>query len=88
MLHVCYSPQYIGFDATISAPHMHAYALELLQEKAKPGAHVLDVGCGSGYLTASFGKGSCNTVRLEPRTAVFLCLIKRCNNLFRVLNHR
>jgi hypothetical protein len=24
------SPQYIGFDATISAPHMHAAALEYL----------------------------------------------------------
>jgi protein-L-isoaspartate(D-aspartate) O-methyltransferase len=24
------SPQYIGFGATISAPHMHGYALEYL----------------------------------------------------------
>jgi protein-L-isoaspartate(D-aspartate) O-methyltransferase len=50
------SPQYLGFEATISAPHMHAYALELLQDHLKPGARVLDVGCGSGYLTACFGK--------------------------------
>jgi protein-L-isoaspartate(D-aspartate) O-methyltransferase len=33
---------------------MHAYALELLEEKLKPGARVLDVGSGTGYLTACF----------------------------------
>jgi protein-L-isoaspartate(D-aspartate) O-methyltransferase len=27
------APQYIGYGATISAPHMHAFCLELLQEK-------------------------------------------------------
>lgn len=27
------SPQYLGFDQTISAPHMHAHALELLKDK-------------------------------------------------------
>lgn len=48
------SPQVIGFDATISAPHMHAMALEaLLPALRRPGpANVLDVGCGSGYFTA------------------------------------
>lgn len=48
------SPQRIGSGATISAPHMHAYALEVLHEKLKPGARVLDVGHGTGYLTACF----------------------------------
>jgi protein-L-isoaspartate(D-aspartate) O-methyltransferase len=43
-------PQYIDFNATISAPHMHAYALEYLSDYLKPGYHVLDVGSGSGYL--------------------------------------
>ncbi|KAJ3032150.1 Protein-L-isoaspartate(D-aspartate) O-methyltransferase [Rhizophlyctis rosea] len=38
--------------ATISAPHMHAHALEVLEPFLKDGAHVLDVGSGSGYLTA------------------------------------
>ncbi|XP_015430655.1 PREDICTED: protein-L-isoaspartate(D-aspartate) O-methyltransferase isoform X2 [Dufourea novaeangliae] len=46
------SPQGIGYGATISAPHMHAYALELLEEKLHDGATALDVGSGSGYLTA------------------------------------
>ncbi|XP_076628417.1 protein-L-isoaspartate(D-aspartate) O-methyltransferase [Colletes latitarsis] len=50
------SPQGIGYGATISAPHMHAYALELLEEKLHNGARVLDVGCGSGYLTACMAK--------------------------------
>lgn len=31
---------------------MHAYALEVLSEKLVAGAKVLDVGSGSGYLTA------------------------------------
>ncbi|KAJ2539615.1 hypothetical protein EV175_006322 [Coemansia sp. RSA 1933] len=46
------SPQYIGFGATISAPHMHGYALEGLKDYLKPGMRALDVGSGSGYLTA------------------------------------
>ncbi|KAH8858175.1 Protein-L-isoaspartate(D-aspartate) O-methyltransferase [Schistosoma japonicum] len=45
-------PSSIGYGATISAPHMHAYALEALKDHLKPGAHALDVGSGSGYLTA------------------------------------
>ena len=40
--------------ATISAPHMHAYALEALTDHIKEGAKVLDVGSGTGYLTACF----------------------------------
>ncbi|KAI5478037.1 protein-L-isoaspartate (D-aspartate) O-methyltransferase [Pseudohyphozyma bogoriensis] len=48
------SPQYIGNGATISAPHMHAHATETLSSSLLPGAKVLDVGCGSGYLLAVF----------------------------------
>ena len=52
----CYedSPQYIGYGATISAPHMHAIALELLGEHLKRAKKCLDVGSGSGYLTLAF----------------------------------
>lgn len=46
------SPQPIGYGQTISAPHMHAHMLEKLEPFLKPGARVLDVGSGSGYLTA------------------------------------
>lgn len=49
------SPQVIGYGATISAPHMHSHCLSLLAGHAKPGMSVLDVGSGSGYLTAVFG---------------------------------
>lgn len=45
------APQSIGFSATISAPHMHASAAESLLPFLLPGARVLDVGSGSGYLT-------------------------------------
>ncbi|KAJ6217759.1 hypothetical protein RDWZM_008916 [Blomia tropicalis] len=46
------SPVRIGFGATISAPHMHGYALELLKDHLIEGENALDVGSGSGYLTA------------------------------------
>lgn len=45
------SPQPIGHAATISAPHMHASACESLLPYLRPGAKVLDIGSGSGYLT-------------------------------------
>ncbi|XP_031435741.1 l-isoaspartyl protein carboxyl methyltransferase, like isoform X2 [Clupea harengus] len=50
------SPQSIGYKATISAPHMHAHALEVLSDKLTDGANALDVGSGSGYLTACFAR--------------------------------
>jgi len=58
------APQPIGYSATISAPHMHAHVLEDLlpplikaskNQPDKP-LSILDVGCGSGYLTAVFGR--------------------------------
>lgn len=53
------SPQPLGYAATISAPHMHASAVESLlpfllpstsSSAARP-RRVLDIGSGSGYLT-------------------------------------
>ena len=48
--------QYLGYNITISAPHMHAYALEYLSDYCINGAHILDVGSGSGYLTVALSK--------------------------------
>jgi protein-L-isoaspartate(D-aspartate) O-methyltransferase len=52
----CDKPSPLILEQTISAPHMHAKAIEYLQEKLVPGASVLDVGSGSGILTAVYGK--------------------------------
>jgi protein-L-isoaspartate(D-aspartate) O-methyltransferase len=50
------SPSPIGFNATISAPHMHAFALQALEPVLKAGASILDIGSGSGYLVAAFSQ--------------------------------
>lgn len=58
------TPLPIGCGQTISAPHMHATALEqmlpyLKKKKSKEEEKklsILDVGCGSGYLTAALGR--------------------------------
>ena len=41
----------IGYNATISAPHMHAHAAEILLSSLSSdgGGAILDVGSGSGY---------------------------------------
>src|SRR5256885_11495747 len=50
------SPQTIGYGATISAPHMHASAAESLLPYIRNDrdCRILDIGSGSGYLTAVF----------------------------------
>lgn len=45
-------PKSFACNANISAPHMHAWALEYLKDYLEPGNRALDVGSGSGYLTA------------------------------------
>lgn len=58
------SPQPIGYGQTISAPHMHAHVLEEIvpslakasKEHPQEELSILDVGCGSGYLTAALGR--------------------------------
>ena len=52
-------PLPIGHGQTISAPHVHALALEIARETLSRGqttadAWILDVGSGSGYLTGAF----------------------------------
>merc|ERR1719204_1877683 len=49
-------PVPIGHAATISAPHMHVHALNLLKDYLRPGMKVLDVGVGSGYLASAMGR--------------------------------
>ena len=50
------SPSPLTDNQTISAPHMHAKALEYMWPVLmRPNSHVLDIGSGSGYLTACFG---------------------------------
>ena len=49
-------PNKLILNQTISAPHIHAKALEILKEKCIPGNRVLDIGCGSGYLVACFAE--------------------------------
>lgn len=48
------SPQPIGFGVTISAPHMHAHALEILKNNIKEGSKVLDVGSGGWLLYCTY----------------------------------
>uniref|UniRef100_A0AAV1UPE5 protein-L-isoaspartate(D-aspartate) O-methyltransferase n=1 Tax=Peronospora matthiolae TaxID=2874970 RepID=A0AAV1UPE5_9STRA len=51
-------PHPIGYHQTISAPHMHGHAMELgyaaIKDVVNP--QILDVGSGSGYLTACLGR--------------------------------
>lgn len=74
------TPQGIGMGQTISAPHMHAHVLEELYPYVvnKPDVKILDVGCGSGYLTAALGRwfqgkpqGNSNSILQAASTHVF-----------------
>ena len=48
--------QSIPCNVVISAPHLHGYCLEALQNHLKEGNTVLDVGFGSGYFTVAMSK--------------------------------
>ena len=54
--HYLNRPIYIGYNVTISAPHMHAFALEHLAPYCTKGAKILDIGSGSGYLTVALSR--------------------------------
>ncbi|XP_066597997.1 protein-L-isoaspartate(D-aspartate) O-methyltransferase-like [Prorops nasuta] len=57
-------PRRIGYNVTISAPHMHAHALSILSDQLFDGAKALDIGSGSGYLSA------CMAFMVGPRGKV------------------
>jgi len=44
-----------GDESVISAPVLHLHSIYHLLEKLKPGNRILDIGSGSGYLTACYG---------------------------------
>ena len=48
--------QRIACNVVISAPDLHSYCLEALKDHLIEGSTVLDVGFGSGYLTAAMSK--------------------------------
>ena len=59
----CDDSQFLGYNVVISAPHMHAYALEYLCpalnnfKNCNPlNFRFLDIGSGSGYLTVCLSK--------------------------------
>ena len=59
----CDDSQFLGYNVVISAPHMHAYALEYLypalnnfQNYNPKNFRFLDIGSGSGYLTVCLSK--------------------------------
>ena len=64
-------PLSLNFNVVISAPCLHASCLTYMESVLKPGASVLDVGCGSGYLCAALYEmtkkedGMANVVGIE-----------------------
>ncbi|KAL7138851.1 hypothetical protein ABFS83_09G010000 [Erythranthe nasuta] len=44
----------IGYGAATYAPYQNGICLELLRDHLKPGMRALDIGSGTGYLTACF----------------------------------
>ena len=46
-------PKPIGWNTTISAPSMHAETLHYLHDQLKTAKRVLDIGTGSGFMTAA-----------------------------------
>ena len=49
-------PKQIGWGTTISAPSMHAETLQYLHNKLSTAHTVLDIGTGSGFITAAMAQ--------------------------------
>lgn len=55
-------PISVGYNTTMSSPHVHAFQLDTLMDALKEdgktihGMNILDIGCGTGYLTACLAK--------------------------------
>jgi protein-L-isoaspartate(D-aspartate) O-methyltransferase len=66
------TPVFLGYGATISAPHMHAYAMEMFLEAIgkKKQIKVLDIGSGSGFLYIYY---------LINRLVAFAKMLKKLN---------
>ena len=67
-------PLPIGFEQTISAPHMYAFMLEVAQ--IRKGDRILEIGAGSGYGAALLSflagkKGKVYSVEVVPELALF-----------------
>lgn len=43
----------LTYGSFIAAPSLHATTLQLMKRHLKPNARALDIGCGSGYITAA-----------------------------------
>ncbi len=65
----------IGYGETISAPHMHAEALRLLEDHCSPGASVLDVGSGETAFDILCCFAMHCVCTLTAQTACFQCMV-------------
>jgi len=65
-------PQKLGFGCTLSSPTHHALILDTLHESGalRPGARVLDLGMGTGILTACFAYSALEHNSLSERGEV------------------
>ena len=50
------TPLPLGWSINLSAPHMYAYALEMLKDTVKSAKKVLVVGTGGGYMATCFAE--------------------------------
>lgn len=69
------SPMSIGYNATISAPHMHAMCLQLLEQHLQPDMHALDVGSGAYVLHFYVMTFECNSFMSKSNSEYYGTLV-------------